>query len=141
MPSASGAPRVSGQGQGAAVTGGAEGGAAHAGQEIEVIARVDGECGPVPGIEACIFGIARGAHAGFAAKGIDFEAGIVGEDRSGGEAAVVLRLETGIAGEGRLILGGGGDFCRGRATASTVNPPSAAATEKSRSLPGLVVAA
>ena len=101
---------VSGEGERAAVAGGAEGDTAQAGQEVEIIAGVDGDLAGATGDIARILGKARGAYAGFASQGVDFEAGIVGEDESRGEAAVVLRLETGVAGEGRFILGRRGDF-------------------------------
>jgi hypothetical protein len=42
-------------------------------------------------------------------EGVDFEAGVVGEDVAVGVAAVVLGFEAGIAGEGGLVFFGSGD--------------------------------
>jgi len=89
---------------------------------------------------ARILGKARGAYAGFASQGVDFEAGIVGEDESRGEAAVVLRLETSVAGEGRFILGRRGDFVEIRQRRDG-EPAFGSGDREVAELAGLVVAA
>ncbi len=58
-----------------------------------------------------VFGVAGGADAGGSVEGVDFEAGVVGDDDLvGGVVGVVDGLEAGVAFEGGFVFGGGGDF-------------------------------
>jgi len=98
---------VARNGEDTAIARGALGDPAKAGQQVDVIALIDREARiGATGLEARVGGVARGADTGLAAESIDFEAGIVGEDQAGDEAAIVLRFEPGVAGEGELVLGG-----------------------------------
>ena len=73
-------------------------------------------------------------------EGVDFEAGVVGDDDlAGGMVGVVDGLEAGVAFEGGLVFGGGGDVGEVGEWGSMVMCSGAAAA-KSRSLPGLEVA-
>lgn len=81
--------------------------AIHAFEQVEIVALV--RCGCGGQYEAGILRVAGGADAWFAVEGIDFEAGVVGEDAALDVEAVVLGFETGIASEGGLIFFGSGD--------------------------------
>ena len=48
---------------------------------------------------------------GAPSRGVDFKAGVVGEDQlAGGEAGVIDGFERGVGGEGGAVFFGGGDF-------------------------------
>ena len=58
-----------------------------------------------------VFGEAGGADAGGSVEGVDFEAGVVGDDDfAGGVAGVVDGFVAGVAFEGGFVFVGGGDF-------------------------------
>jgi hypothetical protein len=60
--------------------------------------------------EARIFGVAGGADAGCSVEGVDFEAGVVGEDEEAGcVCGVVEGLGARVGLEGGGVLGWGGD--------------------------------
>ena len=62
--------------------------------------------------EVLVVGVAGGADAGGSVEGVDFEAGVVGDDDlAGGVVGVVDGFEAGVAFEGGFVFGGGGDFC------------------------------
>ena len=86
-----------------------------------------------------VFGEAGGADAGCSVEGVDFEAGVVGDDDLAGcVAGVVDGFEAGVAFEGGFVFGGGRDFFYAGSGARVMCCDAAAA--KSRSLPGLEVA-
>ncbi len=79
-------------------------------EEVEVVALVCGvqRSGPV---EVVVVGVTGGADAGGSVEGVDFEAGVVGDDDlAGGVVGVVEGFEAGVAFEGRFVFGGGWDF-------------------------------
>ena len=62
-------------------------------------------------VEVVVFGEAGGADAGCSVEGVDFEAGVVGDDDfAGGVAGVVDGLVAGIAFEGGLVFWWDRDF-------------------------------
>ena len=66
-------------------------------------------------VEVVVVGEAGGADAGGSVEGVDFEAGVVGDDDfAGGVVGVVDGFEAGVAFEGGLVFGGGGDLVSGR---------------------------
>jgi hypothetical protein len=102
---------VSGGGEDAVVSRAAlgEGDACEEGDEVEVVALVEWK--GLRGVEGVVVGKAGGADAGMAVEGVDFEAGVVGyDDVAGCVAGVVDGLEAGVAFEGGLVFGGGGDL-------------------------------
>jgi hypothetical protein len=101
---------VAGEGEGADETCGAGcvGESGEEGEEAEVVASVFATGG---GVEVEVVGEAGGAYAGVATEGVDFEAGIVGEDEAvGGEEGVGAGLDLGIAHEGVGVFDGLGHF-------------------------------
>ncbi len=62
-------------------------------------------------VEGGVSGVAGGADSGFSVERVDFETGVVGDDKpSGSESAIVNGLEARVAGEGGLVFGWSGDF-------------------------------
>ena len=103
---------VAGGDKDTAITGGALG-QGHAGEVLQKD-HVVPDVGVVVGVggvgEAGIGGKTGGADAGRAAEGIDFEAGVVGEDKlARGAAGVVAGLESGVGGEGGAVFFRGGN--------------------------------
>jgi hypothetical protein len=76
-------------------------------EEAEVVALV----GCSNAEEVFVFGVAGGADAGCSIEGVDFEAGVVGDDDFAGSVmGVVDGFEAGVAFEGGFVFGGSGDF-------------------------------
>ncbi len=102
---------VAGGGEDAVVAGAAlgEGDVGEIGDEVEVVALV-GCCFGWAGV-VVVVGVAGGADAGCSVESVDFEAGVVGDDDFvGGVVGVVDGLDAGVALEGGLVFGGGGDL-------------------------------
>src|SRR5260370_1789785 len=112
---------VASGGEDAVVAGGAlgEGNAGEEGEEVEVVAVVCGQrrgvlvgwLGGFGWVEVVVVGEAGGADAGGSVEGVDFEAGVVGDDdRAGGVAGVVDGFVAGVAFEGGFVFGWGLDL-------------------------------
>ena len=103
---------VAGCDEDAAVTGGAGiRGLGEGVEEAEVVADVWIErSGVRRALEVHVFCVAGGADTGGKVEGVDFEAGVVGQDDLAGcVGSVVEGLEAGVAGEGGLVFFWGGD--------------------------------
>ena len=86
------------------------------GEEVEVVA-LSSRCERSrcsASVEVVVVGVAGGADAGCSVEGVDFEAGVVGDDDfAGGVVGVVDGLEAGVAFEGGFVFGVGRGFRSG----------------------------
>ena len=78
-------------------------------EEAEVVALVG--CCFWGSLEVVVFGVTGGADAGGSVEGVDFEAGVVGDDDlAGSVVGVVEGFQVSVAFEGGFVFGWGGDL-------------------------------